>query len=69
MGSIVSMGWGFDYRSAHQMSAVGAFFGATDATYSAAGWAAGLGVLAFIIGIALLIGGLLQSRSASGGHE
>ena len=44
------------------MAAVGALFGAQDPTYSLAGWASGLGVLAFLIGIALLIAGLVQSN-------
>ena len=64
VASIVGMIWGFQYRSEHQLAAVTAFFGASDPLYTAAGWAAGLGVLAFVIGIALLIGGLVKvSRS------
>lgn len=61
-GSIVAMIWGFQYRGDHPMQAVGAFFGYSDPTYSIAGWAARLGVIAFVIGIALLIGGLAQTN-------
>ena len=53
--------WGVKYRSDHPMAVVGALFGAADPTYAVAGWALGLGVLAFLIGIALLIGGLVQT--------
>ena len=61
-GSIVAMGWGFQYRGDHPLQAVGAFFGESDPTFAMAGWAAGLGALGFVIGIALLIGGLVQSN-------
>lgn len=59
--SAVALVWGFQYRSNHPFAAVGAFFGAEDPVYSMAGWAVGLGILAFLIGIALLIAGLVQS--------
>lgn len=56
-----AMIWGGSYRADHPMGMVGALFGAADPTYAMAGWALGLGVLAFLVGIALLIGGLVQS--------
>jgi hypothetical protein len=63
VASAVAMIWGFQYRSDHQMAALGAMFGATpDPTYALAGWASGLGVLAFLVGIALLVGGLVQAN-------
>lgn len=64
--SVGAVIWGVQYRSDHQMAAVATmvFGGATDPTYSLAGWAAGLGALAFLIGIALLIGGLVQAGRA-----
>lgn len=62
VASVAAMAWGFEYRGDHPFAAVGTFFGAPDPTYAAAGWAAGLGTIAFVIGIALLIAGLLQSN-------
>jgi hypothetical protein len=61
VASAVAMIWGFSYRSDHAMEPLrAAFFGQADPTFETAGWAAGLGVLAFLIGIALLVGGLVQ---------
>lgn len=60
LASGAAMIWGGEYRADHPMALVGAMFGAADPTYAIAGWALGLGVLAFLIGIALLIGGLVQ---------
>ena len=68
--STLAMLWGFEYRSDHRLDATAAFFGATASpTYTLAGWAAGLGVLAFIIGIALLIGGLVQQKQPGTDRE
>ena len=64
--SVALMGWGFEYRSDHLMGAVGALFGAGDPTYSAAGWAIGIGILAFLVGIALLVGGLVRPSDTRG---
>ena len=61
ISSAVAMIWGFQYRGDHPLAGVGAFFGVQDPIYSLAGWAAGMGVLAFLIGIALFIAGLVQS--------
>jgi hypothetical protein len=61
VASAAAMVWGFSYRSDHAMEPLrSAFFGQSDPTFEVAGWASGLGVLAFLIGIALLIGGLVQ---------
>ena len=62
VGSVVAMIWGFQYRGNHPFAGVGAMFGAEDVTYSLAGWAAGLGVLAFLVGLALLIAGLVRGN-------
>ncbi len=62
VASAAAMIWGFQYRGDHPMAAMGAFFGSVDPTYALAGWAAGLGVLAFLIGIGLLIAGLVRSN-------
>ena len=64
--SVALMGWGFEYRSDRPMGAVGALFGAGDPTYSAAGWSIGIGILAFLVGIALLVGGLVRPRDTRG---
>ncbi len=55
--------WGFWYRQNHVMEGVmGKLFGGSNAdTYSMAGWALGIGILAFLIGIGLLIAGLVRS--------
>ena len=58
--SSAAMFWGFEYRSDHQMQAVGALFGSVDQTWQLAGWAINLGIPGFLIGIALLIGGLVR---------
>jgi hypothetical protein len=47
------------------MAAVaGSLFGAQDPTYSTAVAAVDLGAMGFLIGIALLVGGLVQSNKA-----
>jgi hypothetical protein len=63
IASVVAVGWGLSYRNAHPMQGVGAFFGYTDPTYSLAGWAIGLGIPIFLIGLALLIAGIVRGRS------
>ena len=65
VASVAAMIWGFQYRGEHQFAAVSAFFGQSDPLYALAGWAAGLGVLAFVIGIALLIAGLVRHSQPS----
>lgn len=62
IASAVATGWGYSYRSDHVMQGVGAFFGYSDPTYSLAGWAMGVGIPAFLIGLALLIAGLARGR-------
>lgn len=60
-GSVV---WGVQYRTERPMATMNAFFGKVDQTYVLAGWVAGLGALAFLVGIAFLVAGLVQvSRS------
>ncbi len=57
--------WGISYRGNHPYEGVANFFGSYDPTYALAGWAAGLGGLAFIVGIGLLVAGLnRQSNNA-----
>lgn len=59
--SAICVIWGSWYRSNHVMEgAMGMLFGGESSTYSTAGWAMGLGVLAFLVGIGLLIAGLVQ---------
>jgi ABC-2 type transport system permease protein len=65
IASVSGMLWAFPYRQNHPLAAVGAFFGQTDTTYALAGWVAGLGVLAFFIGVGLLIAGLVKSSSTT----
>jgi|GEM_PF-3918332 len=60
--SIGALAWAAEYRGEHQFAAVTALFGASDPVYSLAGWALGLGSLAFLIGIALLIAGLVRGK-------
>jgi hypothetical protein len=55
--------WGVQYRSEHAMSVLGGLFGVVDQTYTAAGWAIGLGILAFLVGLALLIAALVQPNT------
>lgn len=62
-GSVV---WGVQYRTERPMATMNAFFGKVDQTYVLAGWVAGLGALAFLVGIAFLVAGLVQaSRSTT----
>lgn len=67
VASGASMIWGFSYRGNHPVGAVGAFFGAEDSTFTLAGWVAGLGVIGFLVGLALLIAGLVQQSRARTG--
>lgn len=60
--SIGSIIWGWVYRTNHALEGMGAMFGVATATYSAAGWALGLGILGFLIGIGLLIAGLVKGK-------
>lgn len=57
-GSVV---WGVQYRTERPMATMNAFFGKVDKTYELAGWVAGLGALAFLIGVAFLVAGLVQA--------
>lgn len=60
--------WGAYYRQNHVMEGAMGFFGGGSQTYAAAGWALGLGVLAFLIGIGTLVAGLMTNgnkRSAT----
>lgn len=57
--------WGFQYRQSHAVEgAVGMFFGGVSQTYVMAGWALGLGILGFLIGIGVLVAGLVKSGKA-----
>ena len=58
--STLVMVWGFNYRSDHPGAAIAGFFGEADPVYSLAGWGAGLGALAFLVGIGFLIAGLVR---------
>ena len=58
--SIGAIGWGVWYRGDHQFLAAGAAFGVENTTYTMAGWAAGLGLLAFLTGLALLVAGIVR---------
>lgn len=62
-GAIV---WGISYRADHPYAQIGAFFGASDSTYTLAGWAMGLGFLAFLIGVGMLVAGLNRPSSGPG---
>jgi hypothetical protein len=63
VASVGSLIWGVQYRSNHPLSAMAGFFGTSDPKYEYAGWAVGIGALAFLVGIALLIGGLAQGNA------
>jgi predicted RNA-binding Zn-ribbon protein involved in translation (DUF1610 family) len=54
------------YTSTHRYAAFGAMFGNRDTAYSLASFAILLGLLAFLVGIGLLIGGLVQRSNVSG---
>lgn len=54
--------WGFQYRSNHGFEgAMGSIFGGVSQTYAMAGWALGLGILGFLVGIGVLVAGLVKS--------
>ena len=61
-GSVV---WGVQYRTERPLATMNAFFGKVDQTYVFAGWVAGLGALAFLVGIAFLVAGLVQASRTS----
>lgn len=59
--SVTAMIWGIQYRNNHVMEgAMGMLFGGST-TYAMAGWVVGIGILAFLVGIGLLIAGLVRS--------
>ncbi|MEP7340847.1 MAG: hypothetical protein ABI977_24160 [Acidobacteriota bacterium] len=61
--SLVAMLWGMNYTSTHQLSGVANMFGNADPTYNLAGNATIAGGAGFLLGIALLIGGLVRKKS------
>lgn len=64
--STVAFLWGYEYVDSHRLAGIGAMFGAKDPTYTIASWAMILGVLAFLIGVGLLIGGIATKDKLSG---
>ena len=64
--SAVAVLWGYWYSQIHAVEAVGvAFFGGSASpTYVMAQWAMVAGMLAFLLGVGLLVAGL--NRSSSG---
>jgi hypothetical protein len=65
VASVSSIIWGVQYRGDHPGAALAGFWGKADPTYSLAGWAIGLGILAFFIGIAFLIAGLVRAHRSA----
>jgi hypothetical protein len=59
-GSTSAIILGAVYRSNHPLRPIGELFGRSDPLYIFAGWELGLGILAFLIGIGLLVGGLVR---------
>jgi branched-chain amino acid transport system permease protein len=54
--------WGAHYRSNHGFEgAIGSIIEGVSQTYTIAGWALGLGVLGFLVGIGVLVAGLVNS--------
>jgi ribosomal protein L37AE/L43A len=54
--------WGAQYRQNHPFEgAANMIFGGVSQTYETAGWAIGLGILGFLVGIGVLIAGLVKS--------
>lgn len=64
--SAIATGGGCQYRQSHAMEgAMGMIFGGGTSAYTIAGWAMGLGILAFLVGIGLLIAGLVKSGGSN----
>ncbi|MEK6406788.1 MAG: hypothetical protein AABN34_07485 [Acidobacteriota bacterium] len=63
--SLIAVAWGYNYTSTHQLSGLANMFGNVDSTYTMANWAIGIGVLGFLLGVALLIGGLVKKKAQS----
>lgn len=57
-----ALAWGTSYRGTHPFEASRTILTAQVTAYQIAGWAEGLGAMAFLIGIALLIGALARGR-------
>ena len=53
--------WGFSYSSSHKLEGVGAMFGFSSGTYEAARVAGPLGLIAGLVGLALLVIALTKS--------
>lgn len=61
--SVVAFLWGNSYVSAHPFGGVVSFFGGSDSAYSLAQSSVLLGVLGFLVGVALLIAALVRVPS------
>jgi hypothetical protein len=60
--AVVGVIWGYQYMAGHPGAAFGSLMGQSDPSYQMAGWALFGGVVAFLVGIGLLIGGLVQQN-------
>jgi hypothetical protein len=65
IASLLAFFWGLNYQQSHQFSGIANLFGDADPTYKVAGQVMIAGVIGFFVGIACLIGGLVQGRKAS----
>ncbi len=63
VASVTAIIWGAYYRQNHVMEGVASLLGGGSQTYTAAGWALGLGVLAFLISVGILVAGLVRPSS------
>jgi hypothetical protein len=63
IASLIALAWGYNYTSTHQLSGLANMFGNVDSTYTSASWAMGVGGAGFLLGVALLIGGLAKKKA------
>ena len=57
--------WGAYYRQNHVVEGAASLLGGGSQTYAAAGWALGLGILAFLIGVGALVAGFMRTGSTN----
>jgi hypothetical protein len=62
IGGIAAI-WGFSYTSSHKLEGIGAMFGTTSSSYQLANVAGPLGLVAALVGLALLIVIMVKSSN------
>lgn len=57
--------WGYSYQSSHELEGIGSIFGYSSTTYKIASFAILFGIVGFLIGVGLLIGGFAKGKDTN----